>query len=287
MTFEELIIQRFDADVPPMAVPPAVAEMRASDHTFAQAMADVVEDVIQNRIAPDEQPHVDAIERRRAALEASEDDISYMDFGAATRDGSQSPEEMYEGVERSRSVGHLCRRTSKPYRSALLLHKLLRKTRSASCLELGSCLGISASYQAAALELNGAGRLITMEGAAPVAALAQKTIDQLGHGRVKIVVGRFQDTLDGVLADEQPFDYAFIDGHHDGPATVDYYQRILPTLSDGAVVVYDDIRWSDGMLDAWNELKQHENVEVSVDLVDIGICWIARTPKPAQHFVVT
>ena len=41
------------------------------------------------------------------------------------------------------------------------------------------------------------------------------------------------------------------------------------------------------MLDAWNELKQHDNVEVSVDLVDIGICWIARTPKPAQHFVVT
>ena len=287
MTFEELIIQRFDADVPQMAVPPAVAEMRASDHSFAQGMADVIEEVIQNRIAPDEQPHVDAIERRRAALEDSEDDISYMDFGAATRDESQTPEEMYEGVERSRTVGHLCRRTSKPYRSALLLHKLLRKTKSASCLELGSCLGISASYQAAALELNGAGRLITMEGAAPVAALAQQTVDQLGHGRVKIVVGRFQDTLDGALADEQPFDYAFIDGHHDGPATIDYYQRILPTLSDGSVVVYDDIRWSDGMLSAWNTLREHENVEVSVDLVDIGICWIARSPKPAQHFMVT
>lgn len=287
MTFEELIIQRFDADVPEMAIPPAVAEMRASDHAFALDMADVIEDVIQNRIAPEERPHVDAIEARRATLEASEADISYMDFGAATRDESQTPEEMYEGVERSRTVGHLCRRTSKPYRSALLLHKLLRKTKSEACLELGSCLGISASYQAAALELNGAGRLITMEGAAPVAALAQETVDKLGHDRVKIVVGRFQDTLDGVLADEQPFDYAFIDGHHDGPATIDYYQRILPTLKDGSVVVYDDIRWSDGMLNAWNTLREHESVEVSVDLVDIGICWIARTPKPVQHFVVT
>ena len=109
-----------------------------------------------------------------------------------------------------------------------LLHKLLRKTKSVSCLELGTCLGISASYQAAALELNGAGRLITMEGAAPVAALAQQTVDKLGHGRVTIEVGRFQDTLDGVLAANKPFDYAFIDGHHDGPATVDYYNRILP-----------------------------------------------------------
>ena len=28
MTFEELIIQRFDADVPAMPIPPQVAEMR-------------------------------------------------------------------------------------------------------------------------------------------------------------------------------------------------------------------------------------------------------------------
>lgn len=284
MTFEELIIQRFDADVPAMPIPPQVAEMRGSDHPFARAMADVIEDVITNRLEADEQPHVEAIEQRRAELETSEDDISYRDFGAATRDGDQTPEEMYEGVDRSRSVGHLCRRTSKPYRSAILLHKLLRKTKSVSCLELGTCLGISASYQAAALELNGAGRLITMEGAASVAALAQQTVDKLGHGRVTIEVGRFQDTLDGVLAANKPFDYAFIDGHHDGPATVDYYNRILPVLTDGAVVIYDDIRWSNGMLDAWNELKVHPSVEVSVDLVDIGICWTANAPRPAQHF---
>lgn len=284
MTFEELIIQRFDADVPAMPIPPQVAEMRMSDHPFARAMADVIEDVIANRLDADEQPHVAAIEQRRAELEASEDDVSYRDFGAATRDGDQTPEEMYEGVDRSRSIGHLCRRTSKPYRSAILLHKLLRKTKSVSCLELGTCLGISASYQAAALELNGSGRLITMEGAAPVAALAQQTMDKLGHGRVTIEVGRFQDTLDGVLTANKPFDYAFIDGHHDGPATVDYYNRILPVLTDGAVVIYDDIRWSNGMLDAWNALKVHQSVEISIDLVDIGICWTANTPRPAQHF---
>jgi predicted O-methyltransferase YrrM len=286
MNFTDLIIQRFDAEVPAMAMPQGVAGLKASNHPFARLMGDVVEEVIVNQVNDDERPHVDAIEARRAELEASEDDISYMDFGAATRDGDQTPEEMYEGVARERTVGHLCRRTSKPYRSALMLHKLVRRAGSKSCLELGTCLGISASYQAAALELNGAGRIITMEGAAPVAALAQQTVDRLGHGRVNIVVGRFQDTLDDTLAQHQPFDYAFIDGHHDGPATVVYYNAILPKLADGAIVVYDDIRWSNGMLDAWNELKQHENVEVSVDLVDIGICWVRNTPGTPEHHVV-
>jgi predicted O-methyltransferase YrrM len=286
MNFTDLIVQRFDADLPPPAMPDGVAGLEASAHPFAQLMGAALEETIANDVKGDERPHVEAIEARRAELEASEDEIAYKDFGAATRDGSQTREEMYEGVERARSVGHLCRRTSKPYRSALLLHKLLRRTKSRSCLELGTCLGISGSYEAAALELNGAGRLITMEGAAPVATLAQQTFDRLGHGRVQIVVGRFQDTLDETLEAFGPFDYAFIDGHHDGPATIDYYARILPHLTDGAVVIYDDIRWSNGMLAAWTELKHHPSVEVSVDLVDLGVCWVRRNPAPAEHHAI-
>ena len=286
MEFQYICVQRLGDQTPAMDPPSAIAEMRADGHPFSRDMADVIEAVIENRVEPDEAPHFAAIEARRADLEASEQDITYFDFGAATRDESQTPDEMYQGVERSRTVGHLCRRTSKPYRSAMLLHKLLRKTKRQSCLELGTCLGISGSYQAAALELNGAGRLITMEGAEPVAALAQQTIDQLGHDRVSIVVGRFQDTLDGVLEAHKPFDYAFVDGHHDGPATIEYCDRIFPVLTDNAVVVMDDIRWSDGMLASWNEMKQHPNVEVSIDLADIGILWVTRAPQPARHYVI-
>ncbi len=286
MKFADLIIKRFDDDVPEIALPAGISELRQSGHGFAHLMADAIEAMITNNVAADERPHVDAIEARRTELEASEDEISYTDFGSATRDESQSMEEMYEGVDRSRSVGHLCRRTSKPYRSALLLHKIIRSAGTKNGLELGTCLGISGSYEAAAMELNGNGRMITMEGAAPVAALAQQTFDRLGHGRVEIVVGRFQDTLTGTVAEQGPFDYAFIDGHHDGRATIDYYNIILPHLTDGAIVVYDDIRWSNGMLDAWNALKVHESVEVSVDLEDVGICWVCKDPKPAEHFVI-
>ncbi|MCH9664098.1 MAG: class I SAM-dependent methyltransferase [Gammaproteobacteria bacterium] len=286
MEFQYICVKRLGEETPVVDAPPAIAEMRSSGHPFAIGMADVIEAVIEGRVEVDEASHFDALEARRAELEASEENISYFDFGAATRDATQTPEEMYAGVERSRTVGHLCRRTSKPYRSAMLLHKLLRKTKPQTCLELGTCLGISACYQAAALELNGEGRLITMEGAEPVAALAQQTIDKLGHDRVSIVVGRFQDTLDGVLKSDSPFDYAFVDGHHEGPATIDYCNRIFQVLTDEAVVVMDDIRWSDSMLDSWHEMKQHPNVEVSIDLADIGILLVSKTPQPARHYLI-
>src|SRR5690606_6597761 len=170
--------------------------------------------------------------------------IVYRDFGAADREGRQTPAEMYAGIERPRTVGDLCRRTSKPYRSGLLLMKLLRATGVRSCLELGTCLGISGSYQAAALELNADGRLVTVAGAEPVAAIAGETLARLGHGRTRLVTGRFQDTLADVLARHRPFDYAFIDGHHEEHATLDYFEAILPALTDEALLVFDDIRWS-------------------------------------------
>lgn len=287
MQFAELIIQRYDAPLAPGYRPDGLAGLLHSAHPVAAAIGQAVADVAGDVISGEEHPHVEAIEARRRDLEASEREIRYRDFGAATRDSGQTPEEMYQGVARSRTLGDLCRRTSKPYRSGLLLMKLVEALKPENGLELGTCLGISASYQASAMQINGAGRLISLEGADAVAAVARETVARHGHGRVDIHVGRFQDTLPGVLRDHAPFDYAFIDGHHDGPATVQYFEMLEPVLTDEACVIYDDIRWSDGMLDAWNELRRRGNVEVAVDLVDIGICWLKRGGGEQLQFAIT
>ena len=284
MNFEQVCIQRYGAVAPETPLSGEVIQMRASPHPFVRLMADILKDVIEDDVAPDEAGHVAAIEAMRAELEAREEEITYRDFGAATKYAEQTAEEMYEGVERTRSLGTLCRRSSKPYRGALLLMKLVRRVQPETCLELGTGLGITSAYQATALELNGKGRLITLEGPASIAAVAQQTIATLGHGRVSLQVGRWQDTLEGVLATHRPIDFAFIDGHHDRDASVGYFEAILRCLSDGAVFILDDIRWSDGMLEAWTAISAHSRVEVALDLVDTGICYIADTPQPAEHY---
>ena len=62
-----------------------------------------------------------------------------------------------------------------------------------------------------------------------------------------VITGRFQDVLDDTLADLREVDYVFIDGHHDEKATLDYFNRIYPFLSKNAIVLFDDISWSEGM----------------------------------------
>lgn len=287
MSFEKICIQRYGADMAAPPIPAEVEAMRASAHPFVQLMAGVLEDVITDRIDEDEAPHIAAIEARRAELEACEDEITYLDFGAATKYAEQTAEEMYQGVERTRSLGAMSRRSSKPYRGALLLLKLLRRFRPDRCLELGSGVGMTAAYQAAALELNNKGRLITLEGPATIAAVAEATVASLGHGRVTVQAGRWQDTLADVLEVSRPIDIAFVDGHHDRDASIAYFEAILPALSDGAVFILDDIRWSQGMLEAWTAVSAHPRVEVSIDLVDTGIIYVVNDPHTVEHHVLT
>ena len=81
-----------------------------------------------------------------------------------------------------------------------------------------------------------------------------------------MVTGRFQDTLQGVLQERAPVDYAFIDGHHDEHATLRYFDQIHPHLAETALVIFDDVAWSAGMRRAWDALQADERIRTVLDL---------------------
>ncbi len=170
------------------------------------------------------------------------------------------------------TVGQVCKQASKPPQWALLLFKIIREFKPTWCLELGTCLGISGSYQAAALRLNGCGNLVTLEGAESRARISQENFSRLGLDNTEVVTGYFQDTLNGVLDQHPPFSYVFIDGHHDGKATVQYYRQILPNLTASSVVIFDDIAWSQGMRKAWDTVIETPEVKVAIDMFHVGVC---------------
>ncbi len=193
---------------------------------------------------------------------------------------------MYQGRVVTRTIGDVCQGASKPYLWSLLLFKLIREFRPATCLELGTCLGISTSFQAAALKLNRQGRIITLEGADALASLAKQHFQSLGLDNASVVSGRFQDTLDKVLSQHGPVDFAFIDGHHDEKATLAYFDQIFPSLSQRAVLVFDDISWSNGMKRAWRALETDQRVKISLDLTVLGICVTDSTLERKRNFKI-
>lgn len=173
------------------------------------------------------------------------------------------------------SVGEMCNASSGPTWGHRLFNAV-SATKPDNCLELGACLGISAAYQAAALREIGAGRVVTLEGSPDLAAVARRNLAELELSNVEIRIGSFAETLQPTLDDLPLIDFAFIDGHHDEKATVKYFEMILPHTANGALLIFDDIRWSGGMRRAWRRIQAHPSTQSTLDLRRWGICFASR-----------
>jgi predicted O-methyltransferase YrrM len=244
-------------------------------------------DVLENRCLQEEMEWIRRIEILKKKLCASSTKISIADYGAGSTKFGIAPRTEPQGGIIVKTIGDVCRKSTRPHKWNFLLFRLIREFRPLVCLELGTALGISAAYQAAALELNRQGKIITLEGAESLASLARSNFKELDLSKTNVVIGRFLDTLQDVLIKNAPIDFVFIDGHHEEYATLNYFKQILPSLSDGAVLVFDDISWSRGMERAWNIIRKNRNLKVSVDLFSVGICIYSKlTVENTKYFKI-
>lgn len=162
-------------------------------------------------------------------------------------------------------------KSSKSPTWARILYSLIRYSGATKCLELGTNMGISAAYQAAALRMNGGGRLWTLEGNASSVDMARSNLAELGFLNVEFRLGQFGVTLHDVLERMGEVHYAFIDGHHERQPTLDYFEAILPYVSHPGLIVFDDISWSSGMREAWREVCRKDIVQQACDLYVMGL----------------
>lgn len=243
----------------------AIRQLKRSTRPEAAGLRESLERGWRGRLDADERAWVERIEALRERVDGSPDIIRTT---GPEWSGDPADARVVEVP-----LGELSRTASKRPLSARVLLSLIRQFRPTTCVELGSCVGISAAYQAAALALNdGDGRLISCEASKERIGAASRHLAELGLHNVRLVQGRFQDTLQStVRALPGPIDYAFIDGHHDEAATLAYFRQLLPFAAPSAVFVFDDIHWSAGMERAWATLAADTALVIAIDVRDMGI----------------
>jgi predicted O-methyltransferase YrrM len=181
-----------------------------------------------------------------------------------------------------RRIGAIAREASLPPDSAAVLMKVIRAFRPRYGIEMGTCVGISTAYQAAGMAMNGHGRLVSLEGYEALCAVARRNLAALGLERLaEVRQGRFDSTLEPALG-EAPPDYGFIDGHHLEDATVRYYQAFTRAAEGSALLVFDDIDWSDGMRRAWRRIERDERTAVAMTLGRFGFCFLDGTRRTRE-----
>ena len=113
--------------------------------------------------------------------------------------------------------------------------------------------------------------------------LAARNLAGLHLRNIEVVTGRFDRTLDNVLRTAATLDYAFIDDHHDEHATVAYFQQLAPFMLADALLVFDDISWSLGMVRAWATITTDPRIRAAVSLRAVGLCVLDEQAVAASH----
>lgn len=204
--------------------------------------------------------------------------------------GSEAPlvdGSLGDGREWDREVSvHEACKASKDSVPASLLFLLVEEFRPRRVLELGTNVGISAGYLAVALDrTEDGGTLYTLEASPYRLRMARALHADLGLGNVKYREGLFEETLERTLHEMESVDMAFVDGHHRLEPTLRYFDLICPHLTPSGIVVFDDIRLSSEMHQAWRHIQRDRRVAIAVDLYAIGVCLMAGEGRPTRRLV--
>jgi predicted O-methyltransferase YrrM len=81
------------------------------------------------------------------------------------------------------------------------------------------------------------------------------------------------------------YDLIYFDGNHSQQATLQYFEDLLPTITNHSVWIFDDIHWSTDMEATWEVIKKHPKVTVTIDTFYWGFVFF-RFEQVKEHFVI-
>ena len=212
------------------------------------------------------------IERLRQNLLADEREITITDLGAGSHINNN----------KRKHIKQLAKNALKPKKLAQLIYRIANDKQPGNIIELGTCLGLTASYLAKAVPN---AKVISIEGCPQTAAIAKENLDKLQITNVNLLTGNFDKLLPDVISQTDSLDFVFVDGNHRKDATLNYFNWCLSKVNNDTIVIFDDIYWSKGMEEAWEEIKSNPQVSVTIDLFWIGLVYFKKGQEK-EHFYI-
>jgi predicted O-methyltransferase YrrM len=186
----------------------------------------------------------------------------------------------------TRQIAKIAKTAGITQKRAELLFRITNYFQPLSILEIGTSLGLATSALALGSRCVGTkAKIITLEGCPETAKIAQEQFRKFGLTNVNSVVTEFYNFLKTINHQPSTINLVYFDGNHSKSATLDYFELLLPTITNESVWIFDDIHWSPDMEEAWEIIKNHPKVTVTIDTFQWGLVFF-RCEQEKEHFVI-
>lgn len=179
-----------------------------------------------------------------------------------------------------RFISEIAKNAGTTYKRAKLLYRISSYFKFENILELGTSLGIATHAMSLA---NPKATITTIEGCPNISGFSKANFKRLHLENIPSVTGNFDVVIKNLTPNT--YDLIFFDGNHQKEATLQYFESLLSTIHNHSVFIFDDIYWSKGMTEAWEIIKQHPKVTVTIDTFFWGFVFF-RKEQEKEHFTI-
>lgn len=217
-------------------------------------------------------PEYSILKKYRKSLLENPNTIEVTDFGAGSRVFKSN----------TRAINQIAKTAGITSKRAELLFRITKYFQPSTILEIGTSLGLATS----ALSLgNQKAKITTLEGCKNTLAVAQKQFETFDVANIHPVATEFSSFLKNQQPTTNNRQLIYFDGNHSKVATLEYFELLLPTITNETVWIFDDIHWSADMEAAWEIIQNHPKVTVTIDTFQWGIVFF-RNEQEKEHFVI-
>lgn len=219
-------------------------------------------------------PEYSILKYYRKSLTENKNFIEVTDFGAGSRVFKSN----------RRQISKIAKTAGISPKRAELLFRITKYFQPETILEIGTSLGLATS----ALSLgNVNAKITTLEGCSNTLAVAKQQFQTSNFKSedIEFINTEFSSYLRNSKLTTPNYQLIYFDGNHSKQATLNYFELLLPTITNETVWIFDDIHWSLEMEEAWETIKNHPKVTVTIDTFQWGIVFF-RTEQEKEHFTI-
>lgn len=169
------------------------------------------------------------------------------------------------------SISSLSKSSTKSIKEAGLIARLIDFLEPKNVLELGTSFGTTTALIA---KTNPELPIYSIEGSPEVAKKAKQYFDSIPNNKIELIIGKFDEILPGLLSKLNLVECVILDGNHRKEPTISYFEQCLKYSNENTFFIFDDIRWSHEMLEAWKEIENNKAATLTIDLFTMGIVFI-------------
>ena len=217
-------------------------------------------------------PEYVILKNYRKSLLQNKNFIEVTDFGAGSKVFKSN----------RRQISKIAETAGISSKRAELLFRVSNYFQPVTILEIGTSLGLATSALALG---NPKAKVITLEGCPQTATIAKNQLNQFDCKNAESIISEFESFLISENLQSAIYNLIYFDGNHSKKATLTYFDLLLPTIDNDSVWIFDDIHWSSEMEDAWEIIKSHPKVTVTIDTFQWGFVFF-RYEQKKEHFVI-